>query len=154
MIEVTREIEYWSGSPEQDLMWQTIAHHAVSLYIAEAQGSSSNNRQTHETVMLAERYIRLNYDKNILLTDLAAYASVSPEHLCRLFSQNLKKSPMTCVWEFRTAQALKLLASTGLSVAGVADRCGFKNSIHLNQRIRVKTGLSPTEYRKRIWATD
>ena len=53
----------------------------------------------------------------------------------------------------RVDRGAGLLAATGLTVAEIADRCGFKNPFHFSRLLRKMQGNSPREARKRAWVT-
>jgi AraC-like DNA-binding protein len=78
---------------------------------------------------------------------IAAAAAVSRSQLFRLFRAQLGVTPAEYVWRRRDELALELLRDTGLPVAEVATRCGFRNSKHLARRVRAAAGVSPRELR-------
>jgi transcriptional regulator GlxA family with amidase domain len=49
------------------------------------------------------------------------------------------------------AAGLDLLTHTGLPVADVAARCGFKSVYHFSRKVRQHTGLPPTQLRRQRW---
>jgi AraC-like DNA-binding protein len=78
---------------------------------------------------------------------IAAAAAVSRSQLFRLFRAELGVTPGEYVWRRRDELAVELLRDTGLPVAEVAARCGFRNPKHLARRIRAATGRPPSELR-------
>jgi transcriptional regulator GlxA family with amidase domain len=88
----------------------------------------------------------------ITLGDLAAAASVSPEHLCRVFRLALGSGPMETVRLVRLDMAIGLLARSNLNIEQVAYRCGFASAFHFSRRVRAVYGAPPSELRKRMEA--
>jgi AraC-like DNA-binding protein len=79
---------------------------------------------------------------------IATAAAVSRSQLFRLFRAHLGLTPAEYLWERRDELAVELLRDTGLPVAEVAVRCGFRNPKHLARRVRAATGRSPSELRR------
>lgn len=52
------------------------------------------------------------------------------------------------IWRLKTGLAVQLLRATGLTLAEVADQCGFANAFHLSRCVKERTGLSPRALRK------
>ncbi len=76
---------------------------------------------------------------------------MTPPHLVRSFRAAEGRPPMAYVWERRVALAADLLAGTGLPVAAVAERCGFKTVHHFSRRVKAATGLPPAALRRARW---
>ena len=83
----------------------------------------------------------------LALADLAAAAHVTPSHLVRLSRDHLGVTPVSLLWETRVRRGLDLLKNTGLSVAEVADQCGFASPFHFSRRVKRATGRPPRELR-------
>ena len=79
--------------------------------------------------------------------DIASHAGVTPQHLGRLFAEHVGPSPVEYLWKVRTEHAVELVRSTGLTIAAIADQCGFRTPFHLSRRVRDAVGASPTEIR-------
>jgi AraC family transcriptional regulator of arabinose operon len=69
----------------------------------------------------------------------------------RSFRAERGTTPMAYVWDRRVALAVDLLASTGLPLAAVAERCGFRTAHHFSRRVRQATGQPPGLLRRRFW---
>jgi AraC-like DNA-binding protein len=52
--------------------------------------------------------------------------------------------------EVRVGRACKELLSTNYNVNEVAKRCGFNNTSNFNRKFKGITGLTPSEYVKKI----
>ncbi len=86
------------------------------------------------------------------LPTLAREAGVSPAQLVKLFKRHLGTTPLRHVWTERTRRGVQLLRETGLSVAEVADRCGFQSPFHFSRWVRSLHGAPPRTVRAQAWA--
>jgi len=98
----------------------------------------------------ARRQLDADPAASIDLEDLAEAASVSREHLCRLFKTTLDTGPVQAVRLMRFDEAVGLLARSNLSVQQIAHRCGFASPHHFSRRFREIYHQTPTEVRQRV----
>jgi AraC-like DNA-binding protein len=75
----------------------------------------------------------------------------TPAHLIRSFRAEHGTTPMAYLWDRRAALAVDLLANTGLSIAAIAGRCGFKSAHHLSRRVKRSAGMPPAALRRARW---
>ena len=78
----------------------------------------------------------------------AMEAGVSRRVLERRFQSALGRSPHTMMLHERVERAKQLLSSTDLSVALIAERCGFQSNERLTVNFRAIVGQPPTMYRR------
>lgn len=103
-------------------------------------------------VIAARSYIRANFcDPSCQLPDIADAASLSPQHLTKLYKRYLDCTPVKYMWQLRAEKAIHQLKHTNKSVGEITRDCGFKDPFHFSQHIRKHFGLSPTAVRKRHW---
>lgn len=93
-------------------------------------------------------FLRRNYDRRLVLDDLAREAGLSPTYLHSLFSEALGMTPREYLTRIRLARARELLAATNLSAAEVALACGVDNVPYFFTLFRRRTGMTPGEFRK------
>jgi transcriptional regulator GlxA family with amidase domain len=82
------------------------------------------------------------------IADLADSVQVSTRQLERLFRANLKKTPSRFYLELRMTRARELLLDTDLSVAEIADVCGYESPSHFSRFYRQHFNESPAATRK------
>lgn len=85
--------------------------------------------------------------RSVKLNDLAAAASVTPKHLCRLFTTTLGLSPMEAVRLLKLEEAAALLARSNLNVKEIAARYGFASPQHFSRCFSTVYRASPREMR-------
>ena len=86
--------------------------------------------------------------RRLSLDELAAGACVSAGYLSRLFRHHYGIGPVAAFELLRLARAATLLTRSNLSVAAVADDCGFANPYHFSRRFRRAYGQPPGRYRR------
>ncbi len=102
-------------------------------------------------VARVQTYIVQHYFDDLSLKKLGAIASVSPEHLSRLFRKHLDTTPIHYMWQVRVRQGALYLRHTGLTVEEIAYQCGFKTAAHFARSIKAHYGLTPSQIRARHW---
>ncbi|WP_417799421.1 GlxA family transcriptional regulator [Streptomyces beijiangensis] len=78
-------------------------------------------------------YISGHLAEDLTPRALAARAGVSARHLTRLFNAHLGTTPARAVRAARTEAAAVLVRSSGLPLAAIARRCGFRSAQTLRQ---------------------
>jgi AraC family transcriptional regulator len=79
---------------------------------------------------------------------LAALAGVGESHFRRIFADATGVPPHRYVLGRRLAQARRLLASSDLPIAVIADQCGFFSQSHLTKCFRASHATTPAAYRR------
>jgi AraC family transcriptional regulator len=82
------------------------------------------------------------------LGELAAGACISAGYLSRLFRRHYGTGPVAAFELLRLARAATLLTRSNLSVAAVAEDCGFANPYHFSRRFHRTYGQPPGRYRR------
>ncbi len=101
-----------------------------------------------EPLRRIESYLYAHFREHVSLSDVAAYAGLTPTSLCRYFRRRTGRRLFDRLNEIRISQACRLLASVGWTVAQVAAETGFHNLSHFNREFRHLLGRTPTEYRR------
>jgi len=86
----------------------------------------------------------------VSLDELAARASVTGKHLCRLFRGSLGHPPLATFRLLRLQLAMALLGRSDLSVKEIALRCGFDNPLYFTRIFTRVYGAPPTAVRARL----
>ncbi|MDM9381218.1 AraC family transcriptional regulator [Chlorogloeopsis sp. ULAP01] len=88
-------------------------------------------------------YIQDHLTQQISLDAIANYLGISRYHFCRLFKQSTGLSPHQYVIQQRVERAKQLLLQGEMSIAYVAQACGFSHQSHLNHHFKRLTGVTP-----------
>lgn len=79
--------------------------------------------------------------------DIAARVGVSEQHLNVLFQGAVGMPPMRFLAELRISYARELLEDSSLSIAEIADRCGYSSPEYFSRTFLAQTGLRPSAFR-------
>ncbi len=96
----------------------------------------------------ARQYVHEHFAEDLDLSELARRASVTPNHLIKLFRERAGITPMEYLWQVRLDHAMTLLRKSGLSISEIAYQIGFKNPYHFARRFRARYGTSPRAFRR------
>jgi AraC-like DNA-binding protein len=96
-------------------------------------------------------YIDANLEEKITVGQLAQFARVSRSHLCYLFKVETGLAPIQYIRRYRIERARDLLERTNLSIKEIRSRVGLPDRSHFTRGFKEAFGLSPTEYRNRIF---
>lgn len=132
------------------LVLRNLAMAALLLYVSNPDRFNPP-QEVHSAVHLATHWMHHYYKEEITLKKLGEEAGVSPEHLIRLFRKVKQMTPMQYLWKYRVQRGKELLLYTGLSIAEIADQCGFKTSHHFAHLVKSETGQTPTQIRTQHW---
>lgn len=83
------------------------------------------------------------------LEQMAAAASITPSHFCRVFKRATGITPHQYVLKARLDKAQQMLVQSDLNLAAVAEAMGFTSQSHFSRAFRAYAGTSPREYRNR-----
>jgi AraC-like DNA-binding protein len=97
-------------------------------------------------VRLAVDYIEANWNRPLMIEDLASAVGISSRSLFKTFKASFGTSPMAYVRAVRLkkANAMLLRATHETSVGAVARACGFLNAGHFSKDYRDAFGESPS----------
>jgi AraC-like DNA-binding protein len=97
-----------------------------------------------------EEYIAANAHRHVAVADLAAVAGVGARTLFAAFRAHRGQSPMAFLRAQRFELArLRLLSSTGTTVAEIALSCGFEHLGRFSMGYRKRFGEAPTQTLRR-----
>lgn len=104
--------------------------------------------QRNYYVRTAVEFIQENYAENIRVSDIAAYVGISRNYLATLFQTFLNTTPNEYLANFRLTCAKEQLTITDLPIGAIASRCGYRDPLVFSKAFKLKTGMTPTQYRK------
>jgi AraC-like DNA-binding protein len=112
-----------------------------------ARARERTRREMFQRVARVTDLIHSAYEHPLTLRELAAAARWSMFHMLREFKAVHSQSPYEYLQRRRTEAAMRLLQSTDLAVADIAERVGFDDRSTLIRRLRRYHGLGPREVR-------
>ena len=113
--------------------------------------TAETQRRQKKTVTIllpALRYIDAHLKERISVAVLARQCVLSTSRFSHLFKEVTGTGAVNYIQELRISKAAVLLATTGLSVAEVAEQVGFSDPAYFSRAFRKSCGMSPNEYRR------
>ena len=108
---------------------------------------SSRFGQKAEQLKPALEYIETHYGQGITLEELARLTGMSPKYFCRFFKTIVHRSPIDYVNYYRVECASHFLTSGDMTVAEIAQHCGYNDSSFFIKQFRKYKGTTPKKYR-------
>lgn len=106
--------------------------------------SSPYNRPIQAAIHFIETY----YHEKLSLSQIAAYAGLSPTHFQKVFKETMNISPTSYVTNHRMSKAKELLLISNLSITDIVYQTGFESNAYFSYVFKKHMGMSPTEYRQ------
>ena len=103
--------------------------------------------QKAEQLKPALEYIETHYGQGITLEALARLTGMSPKYFCRFFKTIVHRSPIDYVNYYRVECASHFLTSGDMTVAEIAQHCGYNDSSFFIKQFRKYKGTTPKQYR-------
>lgn len=98
-------------------------------------------------VSRAKHYIRRCSAMGITASDVTAYLGCSRELIDLRFRETEGMTLRAAIENFRLNEVKRLLKSTNRPVSTIARQCGFKSASHLSHRFKLRTGMTPGEWK-------
>ncbi len=93
-------------------------------------------------------YVLKNYGSKLRLEEMAQKLFLSPDHFGKLFRQTVGLTPIEYVNNIRVSAAMRLLASTGWTIADISRASGFSNTNYFHKVFHDLVGIGPAALRK------
>ena len=125
--------------PAQCRHWIKLIHGYVMAFAQPSHGD--------ERLWKLWKVVESDLSRHWTVTEMAAIASVSEEHLRRLCVREIGRSPMKHVIFLRMQQACLLLSSSEDKIETIAHQIGYDNPFTFSTTFKKWIGRRPSEYR-------
>ncbi len=122
----------------------------VVRIIMKALELREKSASSHYVDIIAQvtQYIERNYSQEDLsLNILASEVNFSPNYLSMIFSQQMGKSFVKYLTDFRMNKAKELLRCTGKRSSEISVEVGYKDPHYFSYLFKKTQGVTPTQYR-------
>ena len=119
----------------------------INRYIYEG---AKRNSDIIDGIERATHYFNENYNKNISIENYAEECHMSACWFIKSFKEITKMTPMQYIVSLRLTNAMNMLDNTNYSISEIAGLVGYDNALYFSRLFHKRTGMSPSEYRKRI----
>ncbi len=96
---------------------------------------------------VAFQYMRMNYDKDVSLGDLAREVNMTEASFSRFIKKRTGLTFVESLNNIRLGHATRLLIDTTLNIAEISFKCGFNNLSYFNRIFKKKYQCTPKEFR-------
>jgi len=108
---------------------------------------SSKGKDSLNKLKQVIEYIHQNLAEPISLQTLAEICFMSPNYFCHYFKQEIGKTPIVFINEYRIEKACEMLSESELSVSDISLSVGFDNFSYFIRKFREYKGVTPKKYR-------
>ena len=152
--EVRRRLDFLRSTREDTpeyLQYASIQLHGILLLFYFDLIKSRHNTEQHllplqEAMRRAKHFIDQNYAEQLSLKQTAKHIGISPAYLSRLFHHEYGVSFSKYLTSLRLEEARKLLQTTRLQIAEIANRCGFSSSSYFIKVFSEHYKVTPKNY--------
>lgn len=117
-----------------------LSNHYLTQIVADQQ------YKNHKIDKIKE-WIRVNITDSLKVEQVAQAFQLNPDYLTRLFKQNEHRTTLQYINDLKIETAQTLLVRTNLLITQIAAHSYFVDDKNFMRRFKMKTGLTPTEYR-------
>ena len=114
------------------------------------------NYTDHEGKRMADVFqlVMHEFHRDITLAEVSSIANMTPNAFCRYFKQRTNKTFFQFLTEVRIENSCQLLSKESeMSVAQISYASGFKNLSNYNRKFKSIKGVTPSEFKKRLYET-
>lgn len=112
------------------------------------QSSKYRSMNLKESLYIAKEYMDHNYNRDIVLGDVARYIYLSESYFAHSFKDEFHISPKNYILKKRIETAKEILVTTDMKISDVAISVGFSSQQRFNDIFRKTEGTTPLKYRK------
>lgn len=136
----------WRGGASDRAEMLTLLLRQLDLLLQRGSGAPEPTA-AERLVQAAERLLEERLNPALRVQEVAVAVGVSPSTLRAHFATLRGYSPKAYLQRVRQARALELISGSDLSLAEVAELCGYDSVSHLSRHIKQSTGRTPGSFR-------
>ena len=115
-------------------LWETVSENALPARMVEA----------------LDEYIRENCSDEISNTEIGAIFGYHPFYVSRVLKEKKGITLRQYIIAYRLKRSKKMLELTKLSIAEIAEECGFTDASYFTKTFRQSFGVTPKEWRNKF----
>jgi two-component system response regulator YesN len=117
--------------------------------LSESERHQSETEKHNPTVGKALAFIKLHFQENLSLEDIAAKAATVPTNLSRLFNKEMHTGIPDYINSLRVEDAKKLMQNGNMAIYEIAEAEGYSDTAYFSKIFKKFTGQNPREWRNR-----
>lgn len=127
-------------------------HEALSFFMTLISFHNSHTEYDvapKRHIRAAKTYIESNYNRKLLVSDVAAALHLNERYLYNIFVKYEKCTPKKYIDKYKISVACEMLTNTDTTVSEIAKHCGFDDVCSFSKFFSANVGESPTIYRNK-----
>ncbi len=121
------------------------------LNINEVLLQFKNVCNTDKTIEMAVKYVQENYRNDLTMAEVANHISLNYSYFSILFKEKIGMNFVDYLRMIRIEKAKELLQNSVYKIYEVSEMVGYNNTKHFTTTFRTLTGISPKEYREKLY---
>ena len=126
----------------------------ISLFERRVSSAAEPEKQEERTITGLTRYLQEHLAEEISLSVLAEEFHLNPQYISQLFKSEIGVNFLAYLTNIRMEKAKKLLLTTSLSIAEVAEQSGYGDYRVFTKVFKKSEGVTPSQYRWDFLETD
>ncbi len=106
---------------------------------------------TDKTIEMAVKYVQDNYRNDLTMAEVANHISLNYSYFSILFKEKTGMNFVDYLRMVRIEKAKDLLQNSIYKIYEVSEMVGYNNTKHFTTTFRALTGISPKEYREKLY---
>ncbi|MEI7026798.1 AraC family transcriptional regulator [Paenibacillus sp. y28] len=154
LLKLAHEIDdkHKSADPWDKMQANIVFQEMIVALFKEA--GNERKLDADQAIASTIRYMEQNYASAVTREKLAELAGMSADYYSKLFKKKIGKSPMEHLNDIRIRHAKQALISSRNSFRHIAGSVGFSDEFYFSRKFKAATGISPTNYIKKIKYSD
>ncbi len=120
----------------------------ISLFERRISKGKAFEKQDERTISGITGYMQEHLCEEISLSILSKEFHLNPQYVSQLFKNEIGVGFLTYLTNVRLEKAKKLLVSTSLSIAKVAEQCGYSDYRVFTKVFKKMEGITPSQFRR------
>ena len=120
----------------------------ISLFQQKVSSAQEPEAREERTITGITRYLQEHLAEEVSLSVLAEAFHLNPQYISQLFKSEIGVNFLTYLTSIRMEKAKKLLLSTSLSIAEVAEQSGYGDYRVFTKVFKKTEGATPSQYRR------
>ena len=120
----------------------------ISLFEQRVAAEEEPQAQEERTITGITRYLQEHLAEEVSLSVLAEEFHLNPQYISQLFKSEIGVGFLAYLTNIRMEKAKKLLLSTSLSVADIAEQSGYGDYRVFTKVFKKSEGITPSQYRR------
>ena len=120
----------------------------ISLFEQRVADQTESEELEERAITGITRYLQEHLAEEVSLSILAEQFHLNPQYISQLFKNEIGVGFLTYLTSIRMEKAKKLLISTPLSVAEIAEQSGYGDYRVFTKIFKKSEGITPSQYRR------